>query len=67
MDLILAKAVNMLSIQSLLITVEFTEIQTHSEKFTHMCPKSGLQEETYSAAVMGTRNVTEQAPGFYNY
>jgi len=54
-DLILAKALNRLSIQSLLITVEFGEIQMHSGKFTHMCPKSSSQE-TYSAAVMGTGN-----------
>lgn len=57
----------MLSIQSLLIRVEFTEIQTHSEKFTRMGPESGLQVETYSAAVMGTGNVMEQTPGLYNH
>lgn len=67
MDLIFAEAVNMLSIESLLIAVEFTVIQTHSKKFTRMCPKSGLQEEAYSAAAMGTGNVMEQAPGVYSH
>lgn len=56
----------MLSIQSLLITVEFTEVQTHSEKFTHMWPKSGSQEEPYSAAALGTGNIMEEALGGYN-
>lgn len=67
MDLILAKAVSVLSIQSLLITVEFREIQTDSKKFTHPCPKSGLQGETYSVAMLGTGNITEQALGVYNH